>query len=62
MKVRALRTGYYGNSRKKEGAVFHIKSEELFSDKWMEKVEDKPLKKVTKKVSKKSPTKDEEVI
>lgn len=40
MKVKAKRTGYYGNSRKKAGAIFHIDEKE-FSENWMEKVEAK---------------------
>lgn len=39
MLVKATRLGYYGIKRRKEGAVFRIKSENEFSEKWMEKVE-----------------------
>tara|TARA_R110002012_G_scaffold239664_2_gene413707 strand:- start:2467 stop:2658 length:192 start_codon:yes stop_codon:yes gene_type:complete len=51
MKVKATRLGFYGNSRIKEGVTFEIKSEEEFSEKWMEYI-DKPKKK--KKAKKES--------
>ncbi len=60
MKVKAIRLGYYDNARRKEGNIFHIKSEEEFSKVWMEKVSDKkptPTKKV-----KEVKTSDTEVI
>lgn len=38
MKVRAIRLGYYGLIRRREGDVFDIKGENEFSHRWMEKV------------------------
>lgn len=35
MKVKAKERGLYNNKRRKEGDVFHIKSEKEFSKKWM---------------------------
>lgn len=56
MKVKAIRTGYHGNSRKKAGAIFHIDEKE-FSKAWMEKVEAKksaPSKKAASKPKEKA--------
>lgn len=39
IKVRAVRTGYYGLARRREGDVFTIEAETQFSPKWMEKVD-----------------------
>lgn len=61
MKVRATKLGYYGDKRRKEGDTFFLKSEEAFSENWMEKVlkaseSKKESKKVSgKKKSKKAP-------
>ena len=69
MKVKAKELGYYGDKRRKEGAIFHIKSEKFFSEKWMIDVDgvlpkkgeesspEKPVKKSSPKVSKKSASK-----
>jgi len=57
MKVRALKTGYFNNQRKKEGEVFEltpllrivngkktiIAGEKRFSNIWMEKIEERPV-------------------
>ena len=40
MKVRATRLGYYNHRRRREGEVFKLLSENAFSSKWMEKVDD----------------------
>lgn len=40
MRVKATKLGYYNLKRRKEGAEFAIKSNEEFSPRWMEKVED----------------------
>lgn len=48
MKVRAIRIGYYGIERVKEGQILFLKNEGEFSDRWMEKVdedEDRPAPK-----------------
>ena len=36
MKVRAIRFGFFGNSKRKEGDIFDIENEKQFSSKWME--------------------------
>lgn len=38
LRVRATRLGYYGDMRRREGDVFTIADESLFSEKWMERV------------------------
>lgn len=42
MRVRAIQTGYYGCLRDPDGkhAVFDLKDEKHFSERWMEKVEE----------------------
>lgn len=40
IKVRAIRLGYYGLARRKEGDEFVIHGENEFSKNWMEKVDD----------------------
>lgn len=40
MKVRAIRTGFDGLRRIREGEVFELKPPLKFSEHWMEKVED----------------------
>jgi hypothetical protein len=53
MKVIAIKLGYYGNKRRREGESFFIKSEKDFSPNWMKKVDDStdaPSKKAGKKV------------
>lgn len=42
IKVRATQIGFYNNATYNPGDVFNIPDEKLFSDKWMEKVNDKP--------------------
>lgn len=46
MEVRATQPGYFNLRYQKEGAVFAIKSDKEFSDRWMEKVQagEKPPK------------------
>ena len=39
MKVKAIKEGFYGNSRRRVGAVFEV-TEKQFSSKWMVKVEE----------------------
>ncbi len=55
MKVIATKTGYYDHGRKKEGAVFNIKSEKDFSALWMEKFTEEA---VAKSKTKKSDVRD----
>lgn len=38
MLVEAIRLGYYGNKRIREGQMFNIKDETEFSKQWMKKV------------------------
>ena len=38
IKVRATRTGYYDHKRFRQGDVFILHDETLFSDSWMERV------------------------
>jgi hypothetical protein len=58
IQVKAIDNGYYGNIRRKPGAVFEVE-EKHFSKKWMKKlVDSEPSKK--KEESKKSS--DSEVI
>lgn len=38
IKVKAIQLGFYGNQRRRPGAVFNIKSEEQFSSIWMKKI------------------------
>ena len=38
MLVEAIRIGYYGNKRIREGQMFNIKSETEFSEQWMKRV------------------------
>ena len=46
MKVRATRLGFYDLKRRKEGETFILHDPKLFSDKWMECLDDvKPAKK-----------------
>lgn len=42
MQVKAIRVGYYGNKRRKEGERFALKDPKHFSKAWMEKVSGKP--------------------
>lgn len=37
-KVRATKTGYYGEMRRRPGDVFILTDPKMFSDKWMERV------------------------
>lgn len=39
IKVRALKTGYFGVRRFREGEVFEIPDEAAFSKNWMQKVD-----------------------
>lgn len=39
VRVKSGRMGYYGLSRRREGAEFEIEKPEDFSDKWMEAVD-----------------------
>lgn len=39
MLVKAIRMGFYDMRRRKEGQVFHIKSEKEFSKVWMKKID-----------------------
>jgi hypothetical protein len=38
--VRAIRLGYYGHKRRREGEEFSIRNESDFSPKWMERLDD----------------------
>lgn len=49
--VEAIRLGYYGNKRIREGQLFNIKDESEFSSQWMKKIEAAPTKKVEPKKS-----------
>mgnify|MGYP000920271839 CR=1 FL=1 len=40
MKVEAIRLGYYGDKRRKEGDTFYLKDEKHFSKLWMKKFEE----------------------
>ena len=40
MLVKALRLGFYGVSRKREGDMFKLKDPKHFSSEWMEKVDE----------------------
>lgn len=77
MKVRALRLGYYGHERRREGAVFELKpkkvkgkdgkeaiipAEAQFSEAWMEKVEGSQGRKPKAKDEPAVPDEDEHVI
>lgn len=42
MKVKALRLGYYGNQRVKEGKIFELEGLGDFSHRWMEAVDFEP--------------------
>lgn len=63
MKVRAIKLGYYGHLRRREGVIFELKQvegldskgkphtfteEEQFSDKWMEKLDTEEVQEVEK--------------
>ena len=54
MKVRAVKPGYYGDKRRKEGESFFLKDEKHFSKKWMEAVakEEAPKKKAPRRKKK----------
>ncbi len=47
--VRAIKAGYYGLQRRKEGDEFAIESDEEFSTLWMEKMSTKDVKASAKK-------------
>lgn len=51
MKVKATKMGYYDLKRKREGVEFEIVSENEFSPRWMEKVEEAQPKKQKPKPS-----------
>lgn len=55
MKVKAKKLGYYGNKRRREDQVFHIKSEKDFSEVWMKKLDSESSSPAKKK--KKAPSK-----
>lgn len=62
MKVKATRLGYLGHRRRKVGEVFHIDSK-LFSEHWMEKLDDsKPAASSKPKKSKSVEVTDDDVI
>lgn len=46
MLVEAIRIGYYGNKRIREGQLFNIKDETEFSEQWMKKTGGKKATKV----------------
>lgn len=62
MKVKAKRLGYFGNKRVREGEIFEINSEELFSTAWMEKVSESEPVKVSKPKKSEEKSKDLDVI
>lgn len=54
MKVKAIKLGYYGDKRRREGDVFFLKKAEDFSKNWMEKFEgssDSKHKKKSEKIA-----------
>lgn len=55
MLVKAIRLGFFGHKRIKEGQFFHLKDEKQFSSIWMEKVEDESSKKQKKQPKKEEP-------
>lgn len=68
MKVKVTQVGYYGGKRVKPGEILVLTSEDQFSAKWMEKLEEEiselPKKKKKKSEPKPEPeaTPDEDVI
>lgn len=63
MKVRAKRLGYYNHRRRREGDIFELTDETMFSDKWMERLDDnKPTPKKSKEPENRSQDPSEEVI
>lgn len=47
IKVRATQLGYYGEMRRREGDVFVLHDEKLFSKKWMERVDPRTPERIT---------------
>jgi hypothetical protein len=63
MKVMALKLGYYGDKRRREGDVFFLKKEEDFSKLWMKKFDESNESKPNKFKKKAEPTNlNDEVI
>jgi hypothetical protein len=44
MKVRATKLGYYNHRRRRENEIFELTDEKQFSNRWMERLDDKPAK------------------
>ena len=47
--VEAIRLGYYGNKRVREGQMFYVASEKEFSATWMKEISQEGAKKVEPK-------------